>query len=59
MKALVYRGPMKMEVEEVETPRIQAPTDAIVKFTSTAICGSDLHMYEGPYDGRDGEDLRP
>ena len=47
MKAVVYRGPMKMEVETVEQPRIMNPTDAIVKVTSAAICGSDLHMYEG------------
>jgi glutathione-independent formaldehyde dehydrogenase len=47
LKALVYRGPEKMVVEEVEDPRLQAPTDAIVKVTSAAICGSDLHMYEG------------
>jgi threonine dehydrogenase-like Zn-dependent dehydrogenase len=38
-------------VEEVPDPRIQEPTDAIVRITSTAICGSDLHLYEvlGPY----------
>jgi len=47
MSALVYRGPLKMVVEQVEKPRILAPTDAIVKITSSAICGSDLHMYEG------------
>lgn len=47
MKAVVYRGPMKVEVENVDTPRIQAPTDAVVKVSSAAICGSDLHMYEG------------
>jgi glutathione-independent formaldehyde dehydrogenase len=47
MKAVVYRGPEKMVVENVDRPRIMAPTDAIVKITSAAICGSDLHMYEG------------
>ena len=47
MKAVVYRGPEKMVVETVEQPRLMAPTDAVVKITSTAICGSDLHMYEG------------
>lgn len=46
MKALVYRGPKDIAVEEVDDPKIEAPTDAIVKVTSAAICGSDLHMYE-------------
>jgi glutathione-independent formaldehyde dehydrogenase len=46
MKALVYKGPYEVAVEDVEDPTIQAPTDALVRITSTAICGSDLHMYE-------------
>ena len=47
MKAVVYKGPFKVAVEEVEKPGIQHPNDVIVRVTSTAICGSDLHMYEG------------
>jgi glutathione-independent formaldehyde dehydrogenase len=47
MKAVVYKGPYEVAVEEVEDPAIQSPTDALVRITSTAICGSDLHMYEG------------
>ena len=47
MKAVVYKGPNQVTVEAVEDPRIEAPTDVLVKVTSTAICGSDLHMYEG------------
>ncbi|MGY1844415.1 glutathione-independent formaldehyde dehydrogenase [Modestobacter sp. SYSU DS0875] len=47
MRAVIYKEPGKVAVEEVENPRIQDPTDVIVKITSTAICGSDLHMYEG------------
>jgi glutathione-independent formaldehyde dehydrogenase len=47
MKAVVYRGPRQVEVTEVPDPSIQAPTDAIVRITTTNICGSDLHMYEG------------
>lgn len=47
MKAVVYKGPRQVAVEEVEDPRIQDPTDVVVRITSTAICGSDLHMYEG------------
>ncbi|GAA1906124.1 glutathione-independent formaldehyde dehydrogenase [Streptantibioticus ferralitis] len=47
MKAVVYKGPFEVAVEEAPNPRIQHPNDVIVKVTSTAICGSDLHMYEG------------
>jgi glutathione-independent formaldehyde dehydrogenase len=47
MKAVVYRGPRRVEVTEVPDPTIQAPTDALVRITTTNICGSDLHMYEG------------
>lgn len=47
MKALVYSGPRDVKVEEVPDPRIERPTDALVRITSTNICGSDLHMYEG------------
>jgi threonine dehydrogenase-like Zn-dependent dehydrogenase len=51
MKALTWQGKRKVTVEEVPDPFIQEPTDAIVKITSTAICGSDLHLYElfGPF----------
>ena len=47
MKAVVYQGPFKVAVEDVENPRIEHPNDVIVRVTSSAICGSDLHMYEG------------
>ena len=50
MKAVVYRGPNQVAVENVPDPKIERPTDAIVKITSTNICGSDLHMYEGRTD---------
>ncbi|WP_433317856.1 zinc-dependent alcohol dehydrogenase [Micromonospora sp. CA-269861] len=51
MKALTWQGKRDVRVEDVPDPRIEEPTDAIVKITSTAICGSDLHLYEvlGPY----------
>ncbi|TDL38966.1 zinc-dependent alcohol dehydrogenase [Arthrobacter nitrophenolicus] len=51
MKALTWQGKRSVSVEEVPDPVIQQPTDAIVRITSTAICGSDLHVYEvlGPY----------
>jgi threonine dehydrogenase-like Zn-dependent dehydrogenase len=51
MKALTWQGNEKVEVIDVPDPQIEAPTDAIIKVTSTAICGSDLHLYGvlGPY----------
>lgn len=47
MQAVVLKEGREVRVEEVEDPRIESPTDAIVRITSTGICGSDLHMYEG------------
>ncbi|MEU3846138.1 zinc-dependent alcohol dehydrogenase [Micrococcus terreus] len=51
MKALTWQGKRSVSVEQVPDPRIQEPTDAIIRITSTAICGSDLHLYEvlGPF----------
>jgi threonine dehydrogenase-like Zn-dependent dehydrogenase len=46
MKALTWQGKQDVRVEEVPDPKIEDPTDAIVRVTSTAICGSDLHLYE-------------
>src|SRR3954452_23212207 len=46
MRALTWQGTGKVSVETVPDPRIQDPTDAIVRMTSTAICGSDLHLYD-------------
>ncbi|WP_394844559.1 glutathione-dependent formaldehyde dehydrogenase [Pendulispora brunnea] len=47
MQAVVFHHPKKVSVDKVDDPRIQAPTDAILRVTSTAICGSDLHIYNG------------
>ena len=47
MKAVVYQGPYDVQVSDVEEPRIEDPTDVVVRITTSAICGSDLHMYEG------------
>ncbi|MFI7282992.1 zinc-dependent alcohol dehydrogenase [Micromonospora chersina] len=51
MKALTWHGKRDVRVEDVPDPRIEEPTDAVIRITSTAICGSDLHLYEvlGPY----------
>jgi threonine dehydrogenase-like Zn-dependent dehydrogenase len=46
MKALTFHGRRDVRVDEVPDPTIEEPTDAIVRITSTAICGSDLHLYE-------------
>lgn len=45
MKAVTWHGVGDVRVQDVPDPRIQEPTDAIVRVTSTAICGSDLHLY--------------
>ena len=47
MKAITYHGRHDMRVENVPDPQIQAPTDCLLRITATAICGSDLHMYNG------------
>lgn len=47
MKANCWMGVGKMEVRQVPDPKILNPRDAIVKISSTAICGSDLHLYDG------------
>lgn len=47
MKAVSYQGPRKVSVAEHPKPKIKSPTDAILRVTTSGICGSDLHMYEG------------
>ena len=47
MRAVIFKGPGKVAVEERPTPTIQKPTDCILKVTSCALCGSDLHFYRG------------
>jgi threonine dehydrogenase-like Zn-dependent dehydrogenase len=51
MKALTWHGTRDVRVTDVPDPILEAPTEAIVRITSTAICGSDLHLYElfGPF----------
>ena len=57
MKALVYNGPRDIKVKKVPDPKIEQPTDVLVKITTTNICGSDLHMYEGRTDVEKGKVL--
>jgi len=51
MRALTWQGKRSVSVETVPDPVIEHPTDAVIRVTSTAICGSDLHLYEvlGPF----------
>src|SRR5688572_9018496 len=51
MKALTWHGKRDVRVDEVPDPKIEEATDAVIRVTSTAICGSDLHLYElfGPF----------
>ncbi|GAA2875163.1 zinc-dependent alcohol dehydrogenase [Streptosporangium fragile] len=53
MKAVTWHGKRDVRVEEVPDPELKEPNDAIVRITTTAICGSDLHLYEvlGPFMG--------
>jgi threonine dehydrogenase-like Zn-dependent dehydrogenase len=58
LKAVTWHGKRDVRVERVPDPRLEAPTDAIVRVTSSGLCGSDLHLYEllGPFMG-DGDIL--
>ena len=51
MRALTWQGNQKVEITDVPDPRIREPNDVVIRVTSTAICGSDLHLYGvlGPY----------
>lgn len=54
MRAVVYHGPRQVSVDDVPDARVEKPTDVLVRITSTAICGSDLHLYEGRTDFEPG-----
>src|SRR4028118_1744051 len=51
MKAVVFHDVGDIRLDDVEDPKIQEPTDAIVRLTSSAICGTDLHMIRGTLAG--------
>ncbi|MDT5111796.1 MAG: glutathione-independent formaldehyde dehydrogenase, partial [Mycobacterium sp.] len=57
MRALVYHGPRNVSVDDVPDAQLERPTDALIKITTTNICGSDLHMYEGRTDVEEGKVL--
>src|SRR5258708_19554964 len=54
MKAIVFKGKNKVVLEEVADPKIEAVGDAIVRITTAAICGSDLHMYDDRSSAKPG-----
>jgi threonine dehydrogenase-like Zn-dependent dehydrogenase len=47
MRAMDYRGPYRVRLEEKPMPKIEHPRDAVVRVTRSCICGSDLHLYHG------------
>src|SRR5690348_3133967 len=51
MRAVTWHGTHDIRVDTVPDPEIMNPRDAIIKVTSTAICGSDLHLYDGVIPG--------
>ena len=55
MKAVTWQGKRDVQVKEMPDPKIEEPTDVVIRVTSTAICGSDLHLYEvlAPYMHQD------
>ncbi len=57
MKALCWHGKTDVRVDSVPDPTILEPTDIIIKITSTAICGSDLHLYDGYMMGMEEGDI--
>jgi threonine dehydrogenase-like Zn-dependent dehydrogenase len=57
MKALCWHGKQDIRCESVPDPKIEHPRDAIIKVTSCAICGSDLHLYDGFMPGMESGDI--
>jgi threonine dehydrogenase-like Zn-dependent dehydrogenase len=51
MKAVVFHGIGDIRLDEVPNPKIQEPTDAVIRITASAICGTDLHMIRGTFTG--------
>lgn len=54
MKAVIWRGDMLLEVEDMEEACIEVQTDILLRVTSSAVCGTDLHIYEGRMGNADG-----
>jgi threonine dehydrogenase-like Zn-dependent dehydrogenase len=58
MKAVCWMGKSNVQTLEVADPVLLNPHDAIIKITSTAICGSDLHLYDGFIPTMEAGDIR-
>src|SRR5690349_10785944 len=54
MQGVVYQGPCQVSVQEVDDARLEQPTDVVLRVTASAICGSDLHMYDGRTSAQPG-----
>jgi glutathione-independent formaldehyde dehydrogenase len=54
MRAVVWKGPGKVSVDQVPDPKIESATDVLVRISTAGICGSDLHMYEGRTPAKPG-----
>ena len=54
MRAAIYRGPGEITVEDVPKPEVESPSDAVIRVTHTAVCGSDLWFYRGESDREEG-----
>ena len=54
MQAVVYQGPHDVAIEEVDEPQIEHENDVVIDITTSCICGSDLHMYEGRTSAEEG-----
>ena len=59
MKAVSYEGPRKITVADRPKPKIKDQSDAILRVTTSGICGSDLHMYDGRRPSRKARDRPP
>src|ERR1700710_1043184 len=57
MKALVWQGKKDIRYETVPDPQIEQPRDAIIKMSCCAICGSDLHLFDGFMPGMESGDI--
>lgn len=57
MKAITWHGKSDLRCESVPDPKIEHPNDAIIKVTACAICGSDLHIFNGIMPGMEAGDV--
>jgi threonine dehydrogenase-like Zn-dependent dehydrogenase len=58
MEAVVFHGVRDIRLETVRNPKIKEPTDALIRITASAICGTDLHFIRGTLSGLEPEAAR-